>query len=60
MTRCSITCAEPGCLNKIFYDTATDDEVPLYCYKHATEEGRHSAVRELKPIPAKPLKRCYP
>ena len=63
MTRCSITCAEPGCTNKIYYtvadkkecisfcmpnDKESDEEVPLYCERHRTEEGRHSAVRTLK------------
>ena len=62
MTKCSITCMEPGCTNKIYYtvadkkecisfgmpnDEVSDDEVPLYCERHRTEEGRHSAVRKL-------------
>lgn len=47
MTRCSITCAEPGCSCKIYYDTEEDIEVPLYCCTHRTEEGRHSQVREI-------------
>jgi len=53
MTRCSITCMEPGCLNKIYYETdkRSDDytgETPLYCEQHRTEEGRHSATRKLR------------
>jgi hypothetical protein len=47
MTRCSITCMEPGCRNSIYYDTETDTEVPLYCEKHRTEDGRHSATRAI-------------
>jgi hypothetical protein len=42
-----ITCMEPGCTNHIHY-TDEDIEVPLYCHRHATEDGRHSAVRKLK------------
>ena len=47
MTRCSITCLEPGCSAKIFYETETDTEVSLYCEKHRTEDGRHSQTRTL-------------
>jgi len=50
MTRCAITCSEPGC-NKIINYEDTDDEVPLYCLTHRTEEGRHSAVRDLTKPP---------
>jgi hypothetical protein len=50
MTRCAITCSEPGC-NKIINYEDTDDEVPLYCPTHRTEEGRHSAVRDLTKPP---------
>lgn len=46
--RFTITCVEPGCNNHIHY-TDKDKEVPLYCEKHRTEEGRHAGVRELKP-----------
>jgi hypothetical protein len=53
MTRCSITCMEPGCQNKIYYQSNPNheeymDEIPLYCNCHATEEGRHSAKRKLR------------
>ena len=47
MTRCAITCMEPGCINKIHYDTETDLSVYLYCPCHRSEEGRHAAVRSL-------------
>lgn len=62
MTRCSITCMEPGCHNRIYYtvadaaksvgfgmklDEVSDIEVPLYCPKHCSDYGRHSAVRRL-------------
>lgn len=51
--RCVITCMEPGCKNPIYYYT-DDIEVPLYCERHRTDDGRHSAVRNLlKPIPPK-------
>lgn len=57
MTRCSITCMDPGCHTRIFYDTEMDIEVPLYCERHRTESGRHSQVRslvkEVKPEPVK-------
>jgi hypothetical protein len=56
-TRCTITCMEHGCQTPIFYQS-TDDEVPLYCEKHRTDEGRHSQVRVLKkPEPVKPAVR---
>jgi hypothetical protein len=42
-----ITCAEPGCTNRIEY-FSVDKEVPLYCEQHRTEEGRHSAKRKLR------------
>ena len=55
MTRCSITCMEHGCNNKIYYTVKggldssmdADIEVPLYCEKHRTMDGRHSKVRRL-------------
>ena len=47
MTRCSITCMEPGCTNRIYYDNYTDIEAPLYCEKHRTEEGRHAATKKI-------------
>ncbi len=50
MTRCAITCSEHGC-NKIIHYEDTDSEVPLYCPTHRTEEGRHSAVRDLTKPP---------
>jgi hypothetical protein len=55
MTRCVITCLEPGCTRQINYES-TDVEVPLYCCVHRTEEGRHSETRIVnrKPI-SKPL-----
>jgi hypothetical protein len=55
MTRCVITCLEPGCTRQINYES-TDVEVPLYCTIHRTEEGRHSETRIVnrKPI-SKPL-----
>lgn len=43
-----ITCAEPGCCNKIEYDPDEDIEVPLYCCRHRTEDGRHSQTRRLR------------
>jgi len=52
MTRCVITCCEPGCSNPIHYDSE-DDEVPLYCSRHRTDYGRHSETRDLHP-PVKP------
>ena len=42
-----ITCLEHGCSNTIPYSNE-DYEVPLYCSKHRTEEGKHSEVRVLK------------
>jgi hypothetical protein len=42
-----ITCQEPGCTNHIKY-SRDDVEVPLYCERHRTKEGRHSRVRVLK------------
>jgi len=57
MTRCAITCAEPGCNEKIFYETV-DTEVHLYCWKHRSVDGRHSAVRQLKPAKPKNLYVC--
>lgn len=48
MTRCSITCMEPGCHEKISYDTEKDIEVPLYCCRHRTDDGRHSHVKILQ------------
>lgn len=51
--KCVITCMEPGCQNHITYWTDSD-EVPLYCEKHRTEDGRHAAVRVLRkpdPVP---------
>jgi len=41
-----ITCAEPGCVKQIVYYSG-DKEIPLYCERHRTEEGRHSATRKL-------------
>ena len=48
MTRCSITCMDPGCNEKIFYDTDDDIEVNIYCEKHRTKEGRHAAMRKVR------------
>ena len=48
MTRCSITCMDPDCNEKIFYGTDTDTEVNIYCYKHRTKEGRHAAKRKVR------------
>ena len=48
MTRCAITCLEPGCTHAIHYDTETDIEVPFYCVQHRTIFGRHSEVRQLR------------
>jgi phenylacetate-coenzyme A ligase PaaK-like adenylate-forming protein len=42
-----ITCLEHGCTNTIAYDNE-DYEVPLYCSKHRTDDGRHSHTRVLK------------
>lgn len=42
-----ITCLEHGCTNTIAYDNE-DYEVPLYCAKHRTEDGRHSQTRVLR------------
>lgn len=58
MTRCTITCMEPGCKAHIRYETDPEevgftDRIPLYCELHRTEEGRHSASREnriIKPV----------
>lgn len=47
MTKCAITCQEPGCTNRIFYDDETDTEVPLYCNTHRSSEGRHSATKQI-------------
>jgi hypothetical protein len=47
-TRSVITCAESGCMNHIIYNPQEDSEVPLYCEKHRTKYGRHSATRSLK------------
>jgi hypothetical protein len=47
VTRCTVTCQEPGCSEQIRYDS-DDIEVPLYCWKHRSREGRHSAVRGLR------------
>lgn len=46
-SRFCVTCIEPGCSNHIHY-TEEDFEVPLYCDKHRTKEGRHSRTRNLK------------
>jgi len=43
----AITCAEPGCTNRIEY-FSVDKEVPLYCEHHRTEDGRNSATRKLR------------
>jgi hypothetical protein len=57
MTRCSITCMDPGCHTRIFYDSEMDTEVPLYCERHRTESGRHSQVRSLvKEVEPEPVK----
>lgn len=50
MTLARITCMEPGCTNAIWYDPKSADsgEVPLYCEKHRTAEGRHSATRDMR------------
>ena len=59
----TITCMEPTCTNQIKY-TNEDTEVPLYCEKHRTEEGRHSQVKILKkptepePKPKMVIMRC--
>jgi len=53
-----ITCAEPGCTNPIKY-CKDDDEVPLYCPMHRTEEGRHAAVRVLH-VPYEDIKEPEP
>lgn len=45
MTRCTITYREPGCTTPIYYDDMLDDEVPMYCPKHRSVEGRHSETR---------------
>jgi len=47
MTNYSITCAEPGCTNQIWY-TSEDTEIPIYCTNHRTCEGRHAAKKQLK------------
>jgi hypothetical protein len=53
MTRCSITCQEPGGSNKIYYETDPEHGdyehfVPMYCERHRTEEGRHSQTRAVR------------
>ena len=48
MSRCVITCMQPGCKNQIQYDPDTSSYVHLYCLAHRTIDGRHSAVREIK------------
>ncbi len=47
MTRCVITCMQPGCKNQIFYDPEQDGFVHLYCETHRTKFGRHSQIRVL-------------
>jgi hypothetical protein len=54
MTRCVITCLEPGCSNQIHYDS-DDGVAPLYCTVHRTLEGRHSEVRVVNPKKKKPI-----
>lgn len=49
MTKCAITCAEPSCSEKIFYDSKTDATVPIYCTRHRTKFGRHAEVRNIGP-----------
>jgi hypothetical protein len=44
-----ITCSEPGCNRQIEYEDG-DFEVPLYCCKHYSDDGRHSGTKALKPI----------
>ena len=44
---CTITCLEVGCNTKIKY-SPEDEEVPLYCSKHRTVEGKHAETRKLK------------
>lgn len=46
-SKAAITCMGCGCLNKIYY-SSEDIEAPLYCERHRTEEGRHSAMRRLR------------
>jgi hypothetical protein len=61
MTKCAITCAYPGCTEKIFYDTKEDKVVPIYCSRHRTKFGRHADTRQVyegngkfKPLVEKP------
>ena len=43
----TITCMEPDCTGHIWYEEGAWS-VPLYCHKHRTKEGRHSAERDLR------------
>ena len=43
---CTMSCCEPSCLEYIHY-RKDDAEVPLYCWKHRSKNGRHAAVRSL-------------
>jgi hypothetical protein len=47
-----ITCMSPGCTNKIRY--GPNEDVPLYCICHRTEDGKHSEIRKFK-TPKKPM-----
>jgi hypothetical protein len=45
MTKCCITCMEPGCNERIYYETTEHSVVHLYCHVHRTKYGRHAQVR---------------